>query len=96
MSVFFDDILIYNKSWEEYVQHFDRVLQLVKEKQLYGKISKCLFGVYKIEYFDHIVSYEGVKTNPKKIKYVMDRPIHKTFNNHRGFIDFIRYNCKFV
>ena len=24
--VFFDDILIYNKSWEEHVQHVDRVL----------------------------------------------------------------------
>ena len=30
--VFFDDILIYRKSWEEHVQHVDRVLQLLKEK----------------------------------------------------------------
>ena len=26
MLVFFDDILIYRKSWEEHVQHIDRVL----------------------------------------------------------------------
>ena len=35
--VFFDDILIYSKSWEEHVQHVDRVLQLLKEKEIYSK-----------------------------------------------------------
>ena len=35
--LFFDDILIYNKSWKDHVEHVDRVLQLLKEKQ------KCVF-----------------------------------------------------
>ena len=35
--VFFDDILIYNKSWKDHVQHVDTVLKLLEEKQLYGK-----------------------------------------------------------
>jgi hypothetical protein len=43
--VFFDDILIYNKSWEDHVRHVEKVLQLLKEKQLYAKPSKCFFGV---------------------------------------------------
>ena len=38
--IFFDDILIYIKSWEEHVQHVDRVLQLLKEQRLYAKPSK--------------------------------------------------------
>lgn len=43
--VFFDDILIYSKSWEDYVQRVDRVLQLLEAEQLYAKASKCFFGV---------------------------------------------------
>eukprot|EP00253_Pinus_taeda_P026328 PITA_26328 len=35
--VFFDDILIYSKSWKDHVEHVDRVLQLLEEKQLYAK-----------------------------------------------------------
>ena len=66
--VFFDDILIYRKSWEEYVQHVDRVLKLLKEQWLYTKPSKCSFGVKEVEYLGHIVSHECVKVDPNKIK----------------------------
>jgi hypothetical protein len=70
--VFFDDILIYKTFWEEHVQHFDRVLQILMEKQLYDKPSKCFFGVQKIEYLGHTVSHEGVKVEPNKIKAMMN------------------------
>ena len=33
--VFFDDILIYSRSWKDHVQHVDRVLKLLQEKKLY-------------------------------------------------------------
>ena len=68
--VFFDDILICSKSWKDHVEHVDRVLQLLDKKQLYAKISKCFFGVQEVEYLGHIVSHEGVKVDPSKIKAI--------------------------
>ena len=62
MLVFFDDILIYNKSLEEHVKHIDKVLQL------YEKPSKCFFRVKEVEYLGHIVSHEGVKVDPKNLR----------------------------
>jgi hypothetical protein len=70
--VFFDDILIYSKLWEDHVRHVDKVLQLLKEQQLYAKPSKCFFGVKEVEYLGHIVSHEGVKVDPNKIMDMMD------------------------
>ena len=81
MLVFFDDILIYNKYWEEHVQHVDRVLQILKEKELYEKPSKCFFDIKEVEYFFHIVSHEGVKVDPNKIKSMMDSQIPKNLKN---------------
>ena len=49
LLVFFDDILIYNNSWEDHVQHVDRVLQLWEEEQLYEKPYKCFFGVQEVK-----------------------------------------------
>jgi hypothetical protein len=45
--VFFDDILIYNKSWEEHVQHVDMVLKLLEEKQLYESLPSVPLGFKK-------------------------------------------------
>jgi hypothetical protein len=70
--LFFDDILIYSKSWEDHVRHVDKVLQLLKEQQLYAKPSKCFFGVKEVEYLGYILSHEGVKVDPNKIKAMKD------------------------
>ena len=94
--VFFDDILIYSKSWEEHVCHVDRVLKLLKSHQLYAKPSKCAFGVQEVEYLGHIVSHEGVKADPNKIKAIMDCLIPKKLKNLRGFLGLTGYYHKFV
>ena len=44
----------------------------------------------------HIVSHEGVKVDPNKIKAMMDWLIPKTLNNLRGFLGLIGYYHKFV
>jgi hypothetical protein len=72
------------------------VLQLLKEQQLYAKPSKCFFGVKEVEYLGHIVSHEGVKVDPNKIKAMMDWPIPKTLKNLRGFLGLTGYYHKFV
>jgi hypothetical protein len=94
--VFFDDMLIYSKSWEDHVRHVDKVLQLLKEQQLYVEPSKCFFGLKEVEYLGYIVSHEGVKVDPNKIKAMMDWPIPKTLKNLRGFLGLTGYYRKFV
>ena len=41
--VFIDDILIYSKTQEEHAEHLRLVLGIMREKQLYAKLSKCKF-----------------------------------------------------
>ncbi len=94
--VFFDDILIYNKSWKDHVEHVDRVLQLLEEKQLYAKRSKCFFGVQEVEYLGHIVSHEGVKVDPSKIKAIKEWKIPTSIKHLQGFLGLIGYYRKFV
>jgi hypothetical protein len=41
--VFLDDILVYSRTEEEHEQHQRMVLQVLRENQLYAKLSKCSF-----------------------------------------------------
>ena len=54
------------------------------------------FGVKEVEYLGHIVSHEGVRVDPNKIKVMMDWSIPKTLNSLRGFLGLTGYYHKFV
>ena len=68
----------------------------VEAKKLYAKPSKCFFGVQEVEYLGHIVSHEGVKADPKKIKAIKEWRIPTTLRHLRGFLGLIGYYRKFV
>jgi hypothetical protein len=58
--VFFDDILIYNKTWAEHFAHLEEVLGIMQAQSLYSKESKCEFGMRELLYLGHIISEHGV------------------------------------
>lgn len=59
--VFLDDILIYSQTRQKHKEHLAFVLEVLKTHQLYAKLSKCEFGVERIEYLGHFISGEGGK-----------------------------------
>ena len=54
--VFFDDILVYIKTWQEHLRHLDEVLNIMGSQSLYAKESKCEFGMIKLLYLGHIIN----------------------------------------
>lgn len=65
--VFFYNILIYSHLMIEYLEHLQIVFELLKRHQFMAKNNKCAFGIHQMEYLGHVISKEGVTTNPKKI-----------------------------
>ncbi|XP_024199975.1 uncharacterized protein LOC112203212 [Rosa chinensis] len=57
--VFFDDILIYSRSWEEHLEHLNLVFSKLQEHELKVKMSKCVFGTSQVEYLGHVISEKG-------------------------------------
>jgi hypothetical protein len=70
--VFFDDIFIYNRSWQENIRHLDEVLSIMEAQSLYAKESKCKFGMKNLLYLGHIISAQGVQVHQEKIKAILD------------------------
>ena len=53
--VFIDDILVSFKDVQEHEQHLKIVLQILREKQLFAKLSKCNFLLKEVSFLGHIV-----------------------------------------
>ena len=54
--VFIDDISVSSKDAHEHEQHLKIVLQTLREKKLYAKLSKCDFWLKEVSFLGHIVS----------------------------------------
>jgi hypothetical protein len=67
--VFLSDIILYSNIEEEHKKHLNMVLQVLREHQLYAKLSKCIsFYPKKIHCFGHIVFKDGITVDPKNIE----------------------------
>ncbi|GKF48940.1 putative reverse transcriptase domain-containing protein, partial [Tanacetum coccineum] len=65
--VFIDDILIYSKTKEYYL---NLVLELLRKEKLYAKFSKYEFWIQEVHFLRHVVNQSGVHVDPSKIKAV--------------------------
>lgn len=70
MLVFFDDILVYNKTRYEHIEHLKHVLQILYHRQFFAKHSKGQFGVSQVDYLGNIISSQGVYVDPLKIEAI--------------------------
>jgi hypothetical protein len=97
LLVFFDDLLIYNKTWggtpstcgPNPFNHGRTVIVCTKE-------SKCEFGMTEVLYLGHIIGAKGVQVHQEKITAIREWPILKTLTELRGFLGLCTYYRKFV
>ena len=53
--VFFDDIMIYSRTWEEHPLHLDVVLTILADQSFYAKLSKFKFGMTEFLYIGYVI-----------------------------------------
>lgn len=94
--VYLDDILIYSQTPEEHAEHIRTVLTTLRQNQLFAKLKKCTFGASEVEYLGHIITNQGIKTDPIKTKAVQEWPVPKDVHELRAFLGLANYYRRFV
>ncbi|GFV15318.1 retrovirus-related Pol polyprotein from transposon 17.6 [Trichonephila clavipes] len=94
--VYLDDIIIVGRSFEEHLKNIRRVLQKLKEANLKLSPSKCYLFQREVTYLGHIISAEGVRTDPEKISAVKDWNCPTDVHQLRSFLGLCTYYRKFV
>ena len=92
--IYLDDIIVFSKTLEEQLKRLRMVFEKLSASGLKLKPSKCEFFKQKLEYLGHIVSEEGIKTNPKKIEAIQKWPIPTNITETHSFLGFCKGLCK--
>jgi hypothetical protein len=94
--VFLDDILVYSKTEEEHEQHLRMVLQVLREHQLYAKLSKCSFYQRLIHYLGHIISKEGIAVDLRMVEAIREWTAPRNMAEVRYFMGLEGYYRRFI
>jgi hypothetical protein len=94
--VFLDDILIYSNLEEDHEHHLRMVLQVLREHQLYAKLSKCSFYQKQIYYLGHIISKDGITVDLEKIEAIREWSVPKNVIEVRSFKGLAGYYKIFI
>jgi hypothetical protein len=54
--VYFDDILIYSKSFLNHVSHVEQVLHVLRKENLYANLPKCHFAQNKLVFIGFVIT----------------------------------------
>ena len=94
--IYLDDIIIFSKNPDDHITRLEGVFEKLAKAGLKLKPSKCEFFHSSLKYLGHIVSKEGIATDPRKIEAFRNWPRPKTVTDVRSFTGFTNYYRKFI
>lgn len=94
--VYLDDIMIMGKTFEEHIKNLEEVMQRLRDANLKLNPKKCELFRKEVTFLGHVVSEEGVATNPEKIKTVQTWPVPKTIKQVRSSLGLCSYYRRFI
>jgi hypothetical protein len=56
MVIYFDDVLIYDKSIDEHIDHLRVVFNAPRDTRLFGNIEKCTFCMDRVSFLGYVVT----------------------------------------
>lgn len=83
-------------SFEIHLLNLRRVFQRVRDARLKLKPEKCKFAHPQVKFLGHVVSEDGLSTDPEKLEKIKNWPIPKSVPELRSFLGLGSYYRRFV
>ncbi|GFN97906.1 retrovirus-related pol polyprotein from transposon opus [Plakobranchus ocellatus] len=93
---YFDDVLIFSKSWEEHLEHIEKTLSALREAGFTAKPSKTIVGCEHINFLGHIVGKGQLKPDENKTEKIRNLKVPTTKKEVRSVLGLLSYYRRFV
>ena len=94
--IYLDDILVYSSTISEMTERLKTVFQRLRQFGLKVRPDKCNFFKERVTFLGHVVSADGVETDPAKMKAVKEFPKPATQKHIRQFLGLTSYFRRYV
>ena len=84
---YIDDILVFSKTFEEHLDHIEKLIIAIKEEGFRLKFTKCEFAKDKVTYLGHVVGNNTVRPMTSNVIAIKNFPKPKTRKNVRQFFN---------
>ncbi|KAK2721380.1 hypothetical protein QYM36_003607, partial [Artemia franciscana] len=96
IRILVDDILVYGKNRKEHDQRLSAVLRRARKKGIRFNSEKCKFSKDKVKYFGHIISRDGIKPDPEKIRAIQDMPSPQSKEELQTLLGMLNFLSKYI
>lgn len=72
--VYLDDICVFSKSAQDYIQHSHAVFEVLRDNKLFVRVDKCVFLASQISFLGYVVSSSGLDADPWEVDAVVQWP----------------------
>jgi RNase H-like domain found in reverse transcriptase/Reverse transcriptase (RNA-dependent DNA polymerase) len=96
LYVYIDDVTLYSTTFAEHMALMKEFLSRLRRFRFYIKPKKCTIATHEVELLGHLVTREGIKPSPSKVKAVADYPRPTSKTELRAFLGLIGYYRNFV
>ena len=91
-----DDVIIHGKTEEEHMKNLRNFLKRCKEKNIRLNKEKMKIGVKEVTFMGHVITSQGLKTDPEKVRAVTELQPPKNIHQLRQHLGLINYIAKFL
>jgi len=93
---YLNDIITYSASLEDHLERLETVLERLRTSGLTLKPEKCCIFQKSVSFLGHLISEDGIGTDPKKTQAISDWPTPLSVKDTRAFVGIASYYRRFV
>ena len=96
LLIYLDDLLVYSATFDEHLNRLQKVFDRLREVNLKLNPDKCFLGRSSVAFLGHVLTRDGLKTDPEKITAVQQFPQPTRVRDVRAFLGLSSYYRRFV
>ena len=94
--VYLDDIIVFSPDYDTQLDYLEAVLRRLTEYGLKLKPSKCKLFQKRVAFLGHIISADGIETDPEKTKAIDEWSTPTDVSQTRSFLGICGYYRRFI